>query len=263
MAIENNEKFSWKTFSNNMTIDYLEKCNLTCADRKQIFEMFDEKIFDSNCIKYMIDCYGERKYVWDEYFDYIWNGTKETMEPMQYVYKSSNVELILYMLDVCDRCNLSIVCDVFWCENNCVCPFEYFCYMHRYMHRHVNINMNVSDVQISQLVLTILNRMLDIFIKKNIGFGKGSIYGSNCRDSLNPEEIDYTPYPILQCVIMTNNCALIKRSLDAYADQNIKFDFRTLSSYLSLDWVDIKNYDSRTKMCIYKYYMSLEQDIFS
>lgn len=145
----------------------------------------------------------------------------------------------LYTLDVCDRCNLSIECYVFWYGECFTTQFDYFCEILPY-------NPNYLEI------VQILNRMLDIYIGKNLRLDDNSYYE---KYPYNYPKIrnNYGYCDFMRSAVISENFTIAKRVFHAYFQRNIKLDHVTISYIQSCN---------KTNVPFYKYYMSLECVIF-
>lgn len=250
----NHRADGYEYFINNNAIDYLKECDLTLDDREKIFNWCNIERYGSKrsfcpkyteCIKYMLDCYGEKKYNWNERFNQCIYGAKST--PLNLIYFSSNVELILYMLDICDRCNLSPACDTFWYGDGNVTILEYYCSMLKW-----NKCKNADD---NMWIVKIFNRVLDVYIKQNICFDYGYEYSvSDVRLFRFGIYNGYGHCGLMRYAISSNHLQIAKRVMDVYLERNIEFDIMTHEH--------IQTNDVGSNGCLRKYYMSLERAVF-
>lgn len=254
MNITDKKQFNYRYFINHGTVDYLKECDLTQDDRGKIFDRCGAKRLGSKhsfcpkyieCIKYMLDCYGERKYNWNERFD---RGVRQLkLPPLELVYFSENVELILYMLDVCDRCNLSPACYTFWYGDADVSILEYYCSMLEW-----NKYANADD---NMWIVKIFNRVFDVYIKQNICFDHEYEYDDRAAHLFRFGIYnDYGHCGLMRYAISSNNLQIAKRVMDVYLERNIEFDIITYEC--------IQTNDVGANGCLCKYYMSLECAVF-
>lgn len=91
------QKFDRDRFSRIPTVSYLSTCNL---DRDAMGELLNMlKKLDFSCIQYLIDCWVNGLYKWDDLFvDHIADGHHHML--IHYVCACGNEQAILYMLDI-------------------------------------------------------------------------------------------------------------------------------------------------------------------
>lgn len=97
-------------YKENTKAHYLRMCNLTYGDRKKIFTMCGsrKRSIDDECMKYIIECYKNGTFSWDETFDNICELTY--CNPIQIICKYCSVKIILCMLVAYEKYCLDVDC---------------------------------------------------------------------------------------------------------------------------------------------------------
>lgn len=233
------QKFIYSYFRNNQTVDYLKTCDLTYDDREKIFGMVSLGSIDEQCMKYIIDCYGNRTFDWAETFKNFDGFSR--CSPLRIICFYCTEEIILYMLDVYERCDLetkftegvdsSII-------RSSLLSIVCHCITH-----------NWSGQRLASHVMNctrIMNRTLDIYIKKNlcldVEYGHNEIMMGSVGRSF------------VCLVLLWNNPQIIKRVLDICVVRQIDFDDMTLGG--------VRNCCMRGENCMYKYLMCTEKEVF-
>lgn len=148
--------FNMGNFLNNQTVEYLETVCLDYNARKQILMNCAKLNF--SCGKYLIDCYLDGIYEWDE-----------------------NIELYSHLQTIPFNC---MMC---WCNEKIVLYLLNMCVEKKFVHALTFTNHHGMMCSIHHLSVrgntNMINRILDIYIKYNLNF--------ECKTSHGFKAIDY------------------------------------------------------------------------
>lgn len=240
------QTFSFDHFRADMSVDYLKMCDLTHDDRETLFSILRFGSINFECMKFIIDCYGDGTFDWSEIFDHF--GGFTYCSPFRIICSQCTEETILYMLDVCDKCNLST---------------KFTEYINdKYLEVHSSMlsiiggfitgdwlgsEFSSHDVNFEKIMICVL----DIYVRKNLclNLHHGCMGGVFCKCKTN-----YKNCTFLRRVLSWKNSKITKRVLDIFVERQIDFDEHTLSSLFSY-WTHGNN-------CMYKYLMSSEREVF-
>lgn len=237
------QKFVCDRFGENITVNYLKMHDLMYADREKLFEIIELGVMNLKCVKYIIDCYGKRKFVWTETFNNFC-GLKYCC-PIRIICSRCTEEVILYMLDVCERCNLET--EFVECDGNSVVRtslLSTICHC---------ISHDWSGYKLCGRVINcvrIMNRTLDIYVRKKLCFDTRYNY----RETVLSDKLSYMDRPFMHWVLLWQKPQIIKRVLDIYIERKNNFNAVTFGG--------IQYYSMCGDNCMYKHLMNSEWEVF-
>lgn len=176
---ENNKiPFSGYAFQCYWSVEYLRLCNLDYRSLEILFNMCEK--LDFSCIKYILDCYDEGKYDWNE--NYIDERTFSNKQPIHFICTYGSEQAMLYVLNLYMKNNLSLDCT----DDNKMQPIHFICsngswqtikyILDIYVEKNFDIEcedkygMKPINYLCDFGSWTSIKYILDIYTKKNLSF---------------------------------------------------------------------------------------------
>lgn len=291
------QKFVTGYFMNNRTLEYLEKCSLNREAVCRLLNIIER--LDFSCTKYLIDCWTNGLYDWNEKFFDVTHKRDKTL--IQFVcgrcYGSildhNHVETILYILNIYDERNLNL------CENmsgmtlmHMLCGCGESRTINRILDIYVGKNLDLERVDDDNKMTPLhllcrygdfqtINRMIDICVEKNLNLAPETKQGNtplylSCVSGMthiikrmvrlynergyNLQHVNRKGENYLYVACKRGKMEIVKFMMDLYAEK--KFSFAG-NNGLSIDQMLHTNTHLRKNTsCMCMYMCELEKCVF-